>query len=164
MSDHDPFNEPEIASARARELMPEEYFWDCADESAPFGSDEGFDAYYEWRDWREAHPTGNLSDCLSWILEGREAEYNELLCSDAQIQRDLDNPEEAFLSESYDIFTLDTTIIASGLGQLLDEGRIDAEAKSLLLVAVHRQLNPLVCYDVHRQTIMEAVERVIQAA
>ncbi|MCA9006507.1 MAG: hypothetical protein KDA70_14645 [Planctomycetaceae bacterium] len=164
MDDHDPFNEPETVSARARELMPEEFFWDCADESAPFGSDEGFDAYYEWRDWREEHPTRNLCECLSWILEGREADYNPSLYTDEQIQQDLDDPGEAFLAESYDIFTLDTTIIASGLGQLLDEGRIDAEAKPLLMVAVRRQLHPLICFDVHRKTIMEAIERVIQAA
>lgn len=47
MCDHDPFNEPETAHPRARELMWEPIFWDCADEAAPFGSDEGFDAYYD---------------------------------------------------------------------------------------------------------------------
>ena len=38
--------------------MNEDFFWDCVDERAPFGSDEGNDAYYEWRHWREENPSG----------------------------------------------------------------------------------------------------------
>ena len=53
MREHDPFNEPETAHPRARELMSEAFLWDCVDEEAPFGSDEGFDAYYEFREWRQ---------------------------------------------------------------------------------------------------------------
>src|SRR5688572_14924757 len=114
MSDHDPFNEPERAHARARELMPEEVLWDCADEEAPFGSDEGHDAYYEFREWRERNPNGPLTDCLSWIMVDRLAEYDETLCSDARVQRDIAEPSEAFLAEHYDPFTLDATVIATG--------------------------------------------------
>ncbi len=36
MTEHDPFNEPERAHPRARELMSESFFWDCVDEEAPF--------------------------------------------------------------------------------------------------------------------------------
>ncbi len=73
MKEHDPFNEPELAHPRARELMVEPFFWDCVDERAPFGSDEGNDAYYEWRRWREENPSRPLTDCLSWILGGNLA-------------------------------------------------------------------------------------------
>ena len=41
MSEHDPFNEPELAHPRARELMLETFFRDCTNEDAPFGSGEG---------------------------------------------------------------------------------------------------------------------------
>lgn len=58
-TDHDPFNEPETAHPRARELMDEEFFWDCVDEEAPFGSDEGHDAYFEFRRWRERNKKKN---------------------------------------------------------------------------------------------------------
>ncbi len=33
--------EKEHAHQRAIQLVPEEFFWDCVDELAPFGSDEG---------------------------------------------------------------------------------------------------------------------------
>ena len=42
--DSDPFSAPETAHPRALDLMQEKFFWDCVDEEAPFGSDEGHDA------------------------------------------------------------------------------------------------------------------------
>ena len=60
------------------------------------------------------------------------------------------------------MFTLDTTIIASALGQLIDEGTIDAEAKQYVRVAIHRQMHPSVHeYDDHT---LSAIERVVEAA
>ena len=162
MSDHDPFNEPETAHPRARELMVETFFWDCVDERAPFGSDEGSDAYYEWRSWREANPLSPLTDCISWILDGKLNDYNDTLCTDEQIEEDLANPDAAFLSDHYDMFTLDTTIIATALGQLMDEGKIDADAKPYVNIALRRQLHASVGeYDVET---LAAIQRVVNAA
>lgn len=144
--------------------MPEEFFWDCGDEDAPFGSDEGWDAYYEWRSWRSDNPDSNLTECISWIVSGRLNEYNESLHSEPRIAKDLQHPDGAFLSEAFDIFTLDTTIIATGLGQLLDEGKIDASAKPYLGVAVTRQSHPKICDRDERREILEAIKRVIDAA
>ncbi len=163
MSEHDPFNEPETAHPRARELMKESFFWDCVNELAPFGSDEGFDAYYEWRGWREENPQLGLKDCLAWILDGKIDDYNSHLYSNECIKKDLENPDGALLSEAYDMFTLDTTIIATGLGQLLDEGIIDANAKPYILVAVNRQLHPSVCIDVEHKEILNAIKSVVEA-
>lgn len=164
MSDHDPFNEPEQAHPTARALMPEEFLWDCADEDAPFGSDEGWEAYYEWRRWRADNPDNEAKDCIAWIVSDRLDEYNESLHSDAQIERDLESPDDAFMAEGFDIFTLDTTIIATGLGQLIDEGKIDASAKPYLMVAVSRQLHPRLCGSDERRVILEATRRVINSA
>jgi uncharacterized protein YfeS len=164
MSDHDPFNEPETAHPRARALMTEAFFWDCTDEEAPFGSDEGHDAYYEFRDWRQRNRKKNLTACLWWIMEGKLKKYNEDLCSDEAIERDLEDPDEAFLADSYDMFTLDATVIATALGQLLDEGRIDVEAKPYVRVAVKRQLHPKVVTSGHRRDVLLAVQRVVDAA
>lgn len=162
--EHDPFNEPELAHPRARELMPEKELWDCADEEAPFGSDEGFEAYHEYRSWRSSHPQDSLVDCLNWIMSGRLDEYDETLLTDERIDADLAEPERAFLSDSYDVFTLDATVIASALGQLIDEGRIDEEAKPYLRVALGRQLHPRVLSSAHRRGILTMVERVINEA
>jgi uncharacterized protein YfeS len=164
MGDHDPFNEPETAHPRARELMPEDFLWDCVDEESPFGSDEGHDAYYEFRDWRRGNPDKPLVECLSWILCDRLDEYNEALCADEQVERDLAEPEDAFLGEHFDLFTLDATVIATALGQVLDEGRIDADAKPYIRVAIKRQLHPSILTSQKRQQILRAVERVVDRA
>src|SRR5262245_49686206 len=166
MSDqeHDPFNEPETAHPRARELMTEQFLWDCSDEEAPFGSDEGSDAYYEFRAWREGNKKKSLTACLSWIMEGKLKQYTAELHSDERIAQDLEDPDESFLGESFDVFTLDATVIATALGQLLDEGRIDAEAKPYVHVALNRQLHPQIVTSEHRQTILLAVKRVVDAA
>jgi uncharacterized protein YfeS len=88
--------------------------WDCVNELAPFGSDEGADAYAEYRSWRAAHPGEDLAACLAWI--GGEGDYP-------------------------DAFTYDATIIATVLGQLVDEGRIDASVKPAARAAIARQLD-----------------------
>jgi len=95
MSDHNPFNEPETAHARARDLMVEPLFWDCTDEGAPFGSDEGWEAYYEWRRWREGNQSKSLTDCFNWILNERLNEYTRSLLLEDKINEDLANPSMA---------------------------------------------------------------------
>ena len=97
-------------------------------------------------------------------MEGKLKNYTEDLCSDEAIERDLEAPDEAFLADAYDMFTLDTTVIATALGQLLDEGRIDADAKPYVRVAIRRQLHPRVLTSKHRKTILLAVKRVVDAA
>ena len=164
MSEHDPFNEPETAHPRARELMPEPVLWDCVDEEAPFGSDEGHDAYYEFREWRSTHPNVKLVECLAWIMEDELASYTLALAEDAHVEADLESPEDAFLADSYDVFTLDATVIATGLGQLLDEGRIDQEAKPYLRVAIARQMHPKVLTSAKRRQVLQAIARVVDFA
>ena len=164
MSDHDPFNEPGLAHQRSRKLMPEKFFWDCVNELSPFGSDEGSDAYAEWRRWRSGNRDSSLTECIAWIMDGQLSGYNDRLCSDEQIDADLANPDEAFLSNHYDMFTMDATVIATALGQLLDEGKIDEDAKQYARVAVKRQLHSDVCINTEHRDILLATQRVIDAA
>ena len=131
--DHDPWNEPADRHPRARELMPEA-LWDCVDEDAPFGSDEGADAYSEYRQWRQQHPTAPLVDCIARI--GDEAAYA-------------------------DAFTYDATIIATVLGQLVDEGKIDRDAKPFARTAIRRQAASA---DEDRIRLLRLVEAAIEAA
>ena len=144
--------------------MTEWFFWDCVDELAPFGSDEGSDAYYEFRRWRAENPTGNLEECIAWIMCGQLDGYSDTLCSDESIARDVADPADAFLADQYDMFTLDTTVIATALGQLMDEGTIDAEAKPYVYVALKRQLHPKLKGHDERRGMLMAIRRVVDAA
>jgi uncharacterized protein YfeS len=43
---------PKTAHPKAKELLTEEFYWSPIEESGPFGSDEGSDAFYGFREWR----------------------------------------------------------------------------------------------------------------
>lgn len=165
--DHDPWNEPSHRHPRAEQLMQDPMFWDCVNELAPFGSDEGADAYVEYRNWRSENPDANLVDCVSWILGGKHAAYNESLIQEETIK---DSDKSALEFGYSDAFTLDGTIIATVLGQLVDEGHIDAEAKPFADVAIRRQRHPLnlarfadSAVD-ERRAILSSIQQVINAA
>lgn len=168
IEDHDPWNEPTHRHPRAQELMPDESLWDCVNELAPFGSDEGADAYREYRQWRRENPNNNLLDCLSWILGGSSDEYNSSLIEQPTV---ITSDESADEFGYPDAFTLDTTIIATVLGQLVDEGRIDEEAKPFARIAINRQCHPAILEQFNdnatrqeRRALLQAVQQVIDAA
>jgi len=163
--DHDPWNEPAHRHPRAAELMHDEMFWDCANELAPFGSDEGADAYAEYRRWRRENPTLNLADCLAWILNDNIADYNQSLLEDEALEECDESADRMGYS---DAFTLDATIIATVLGQLIDEGRIDPAAKPYAQIAIARQSHPMLLGNIEdesvaaeRRDILEKVSKII---
>lgn len=144
--------------------MKERFFWDCVDEEGPFGSDEGADAYAEFRSWRAKNKRKSLKACLSWIMQDGLRGYNETLLTDEAVAQALSGSDEAFLAEHYDLFTLDATVIATALGQLLDEGRIDKNAKPYIRIAIQRQLHPKVLTSRRRKKILQAIQRVVEEA
>ncbi|MFK7933088.1 MAG: hypothetical protein AB8G22_06225 [Saprospiraceae bacterium] len=128
----------EHAHKRAIELVPEEFFWDCVDELAPFGSDEGDMALSEYRRWRENHPNSPIYDCMKWVIEDvgemKIDAYNKKLLDRKLISSYIKG--EFF---EHDLFTLDISVIATGFGQLVDEGKIDKQIKPLIQIAITRQ-------------------------
>jgi uncharacterized protein YfeS len=104
----------ENANRRAVELIPEEFFWNCADELAPFGSDEGDTALAEYRDWRKQNPKTPTIECLKWVIEGvgemEFDEYNADLLDREKIKAEI--KDEDFDDQQY-IFTLDVSVIST---------------------------------------------------
>ncbi len=129
------------AHPRAIELIPEEFFWSCVDELAPFGSDEGDMALAEYRDWRKENPTLPTIECLKWTIESVGEmdfdNYNESLLSGEKIKSQIG--DENFDDRQF-IFTLDISVIATGFGQLVDDGIIDKENKPVIRIALDRQI------------------------
>jgi uncharacterized protein YfeS len=133
--------EKHLAHPRARELVPEEFFWDCTDALAPFGSDEGDTALAEFRAWRRDQPRTPIIECLKWTIESvgetELSEYSDAILSESLVAQQIRD-------ENYDdqqlIFTVDVSVLATGFGQLLDEGRIDASAKPIVARAIARQI------------------------
>ncbi|WP_299245357.1 hypothetical protein [uncultured Aquimarina sp.] len=138
-------NEPygidkENAHQRAIELIPEEFFWSCIDELAPFGSDEGDMALYEFRNWKKDNPYKETYDCIKWTIEGvsekKLSEYNKNIIDRTLVKKQLE--DDNFDDHQY-IYTVDISVIATGFGQLVDEGKIDKKNKPLIQLAIDRQ-------------------------
>lgn len=129
----------EHAHKRAVELIPEEFFWSCTDELAPFGSDEGDLALAEYRRWKKENPYRKTFECLVWTIESVGEisfnNYNEALLSKDNIKSKIHDSN--FNDHQY-IFTLDRCVIATGFGQLIDEGKIDLENKEIIQYAINR--------------------------
>ena len=167
---HNPLSNPQRRHPRAKELLPHEEFFNVESDLAPFGSDEGWEAYQEWREWRAQNPHANLIECISWILKGRVDLYTERLLAHDRIAKVAADcwAEEPGL-EGWDAFTLDATIMATALGQLLDEGRIHPEAKPFARVAVERQSHSKILagfgeHAAERQRFLAEVKRAIEMA
>ena len=131
----------EYAHPRSKELIKEDFFWNCIDELAPFGSDEGDTALADFRNWRKKNPSSPTLECLKWVIESvgemEIEDYNSEIVSKTKIKSQLE--DEDFDDLQY-IYTLDTSVIATGFGQLIDEGIIEAENKKIMLLAIDRQI------------------------
>jgi len=129
------------AHQRAIELIPEDFFWSCIDDLAPFGSDDGDMALLEFRNWRKENPMTSTIECLKWVIESVGemdfADYNASLVSRDKISSQLE--DEEFDSRQF-IWTLDVSVIATGFAQLVDEGIIDPENKDVIQIAIDRQV------------------------
>lgn len=128
------------AHKRAVELIPEVFFWDGVDELAPFGSDEGDMALSEFRNWRKSNPKTSTYECLKWTIESigelNISDYNENILNKKLIEKQIS--DDGFNDQQY-IFTVDISAIATGFGQLVDEGKIDEKGKPLIQLAIDRQ-------------------------
>ena len=129
------------AHKRAVELIPEEFFWSCIDELAPFGSDEGDTALAEFRDWRKHNPKTPTIEYLKWTIE----DVGEMHFKDYNLDLlERERIKEAIMDEEFDdqqyIYTLDNSVIATGFAQLVDEGLIEEENKPIIQLAITRQI------------------------
>ena len=131
----------DFAHKKAIELIPEKFFWDGIDELAPFGSDEGDTALSEFRDWKKDNPNTETYECLKWTIEGVSekslSDYNKNILDKNLIKSQLE--DDNFDDQQY-IFTVDISVIATGFGQLVDEGKIDEKNKPFIRLAIDRQM------------------------
>jgi uncharacterized protein YfeS len=69
------------AHPKAQALMTEEFYWSPIEETAPFGSDDGSDAAYGFRQWRLTNKTASPVSYLKETIERWQYpffDYNEM--------------------------------------------------------------------------------------
>ena len=162
VSDEDWELDPENAHPKARSVLTDEFFWDCTDEDSPFGNDTGADTLDFFREWRQDHPRGNPLRLLRQLLRDWEAADEHWGASDTtEVSRLIQ--EDRFSFE-----TRDDAIIALAFGQLVLEGRVDAEVKNRALTALRRQGLPSALdrwpsqYQAERQSRLGTMEAILR--
>lgn len=113
----------------------EDFYYDCGDEEAPFGNDDGADALYELEDLIKS---GNY--------EGKFLDLPRKIVSDIWDFNYLDpenfNKEKikkAIEEDKYSLISTDQAIIAVALGEIKILGKIEPELKKTALSAMRRQ-------------------------
>ncbi|MEL7223178.1 MAG: hypothetical protein AAGJ93_17770 [Bacteroidota bacterium] len=137
----------ENAHPKAIELLQEDFYWDAVDDFAPFGSDNGHDMLYMYRNWRIEHPDGSIDD---FILR-----YEQLWGFPFKHLFELDvNKIDSFQDGSYYFISIDKGLIALCFAGLVLDGKIDADTRKLALHAYQRQLSDevKVLYDSEERT------------
>lgn len=130
---------PETAHPKAKKLLMDEFYWSPIEESGPFGNDDGSDAFYGFKKWRQSNkhvsPIVYLKELIeSWgyssfnLNEMNEYSLKKYVSSSPIGARMLTGQDNA--------------IIAVGFGQFVLEGKIDEDIKALTKTAIKRELLP----------------------
>jgi hypothetical protein len=82
--------------------------------------------------------------CVKLILESYGVKYTTDLLTEAVLRDQLARDEVGDLDFFYEIFSLDETLIATALAQIVAEGGLDDDARPALAIALARQSHPLV--------------------
>ena len=123
---------PEKAHPKAKALLIEEFYWSPIDETGPFGSDDGSDSFYQFRQWRVDNKKVSPAIFLKELLE--EWGFPSF---------DMDKTDVKELLTKIDagmIIVQDNAVIAIGFGQFVLEGKIDNDIKDLTKKAIKREM------------------------
>jgi uncharacterized protein YfeS len=128
------------AHPNAKVLMKDEFLWSPIEVSSPFGNDDGADAIYDFHNWRKQNADKNPMIFIEKLLgDWNYKTYNYYK---------IDTVEIRYFINSYDIgdrvyLGIDDVIISVAFGQLILEGKIDKDLKTLALTALNRQMLPI---------------------
>lgn len=127
------------AHPNAQNLMQDEFFYSIIDETAPFGSDDGWETLYAFKDWRQANNGRSKVDFIHEHIDYWGYPTFNLQCTNIEELKDYLMGSE--LGTRF-MLGIDQTIIATAFGQLYLDGFIDLNIRSLATNAIKRQLLP----------------------
>ncbi|MEO7992090.1 MAG: hypothetical protein ABI663_21235 [Chryseolinea sp.] len=123
---------PEKAHPKAKALLTEEFYWSPIDETGPFGSDDGSDSFYQFRQWRVDNKKVSPATFLKELLD--EWGFPSFDIGKTDVKELLTKVDAGM------IIVQDNAIIAIGFGQFVLEGKIDNDIKDLTKKAIQREM------------------------
>jgi uncharacterized protein YfeS len=137
MSDYLPTIEK--ANPVARRLMNEEFYWSPIEGTAPFGNDDGADAYAGFKDWRQTHKADNPK---KFLLEQIDYwGYPSFDINETSFEKLKPYLNQNELGSRY-MSGIDAAIVAIAFGQLYLEGTINKDFNEIAKTAINRELLP----------------------
>ncbi|HTN89144.1 MAG TPA: hypothetical protein VL242_35945 [Sorangium sp.] len=127
---------PDDCHPRAAAALTDPFFWSLTDETAPFGNETAHETLTAFRDFRDEHPKGSPLELLDALLarwEVENAHWNAVEATEVQALGEEDE---------YSLLTRDEAILGLAFGQIVTEGRLDAEVRRRALLALARQALP----------------------
>lgn len=113
----------------------EEFYYDCVDDEAPFGNDNGADTLYELEDlFKSGNYEGKILSLPKRIVS--EIWDFHYMKPDNFSKEKI---KELIEKDEYSIIATDQVIIAVALGKIKITGKIEPELKELALNAMKRQ-------------------------
>ncbi len=123
-----------------RTYFSNEMYYDCVDEEAPFGSDEGNDAFAALQELLRKKPQANVPEFPKKLIE-KDWELTYL----PPVPNQGDEELRAQVEQKYnglpgdqELLQSDQIILATALGQIKIMGRLDAELKNLAFASLER--------------------------
>jgi uncharacterized protein YfeS len=116
-------------------LCGEEFFYDCVDEFAPFGSDSGADTLHSLEDWFRKPRPRPVRAFIDELMESWDMTLPDLEATDRR------TVEKWLADENLSTWVaeIDQLVIAAALGQYKITGAVDRDVLELALAANARE-------------------------
>lgn len=124
-----------------RQFFSDDLYYDCANEEAPFGNDEGSDTLYELQDCLRNRHTVDFADFPRWLIE---EEWEMTYLSPQSEQTDEQLWQQAAqtidgLPGEQGLLLVDQVILATAFGQLKITGQLDDKLQNMAFQSLDRQ-------------------------
>lgn len=116
----------------ALKLLKDDYWWEAANDFAPFGNDDGHDAIYGFREWRLAHPAEEPANYFDEMAASWETSFEQKDWTDYKMIKKKRDADILYTS-------IDYAIVGVAFGQLVLEGKISSTLKEYGVKAIKRQ-------------------------
>jgi uncharacterized protein YfeS len=125
---------PDTSHPEFVRICEDELFYDCTNDLAPFGNDEGADVFMELEDWYRAGAKGTLRSFLDRMLTKWSGTIPELAATD----RDTINKWLADPKLVPNLLSANNVVIAVAFGQAKVTGTLDETIGALAEAALDR--------------------------
>jgi len=117
---------PETANPKAKALLVDDFYWSTIEESGPFGSDDGSDAFYGFREWRLTNEQSSPLLYLQELFESWGYPYFDVNEMNVAKIEEYISPKSQLDSFNFEmpVFTEEFKKLAKATGMELNEEKL----------------------------------------